>query len=141
LESNRPNEVVIAGDGEEGTMKTILATDSNRNIRLLLETELTLEGYNVILASTGLETLKRIRAEAPDLLILDLRMPDMYDLELLKAIREENKELPIILCTVYKKVQDNPTIGASGVAGYFIKPFGINRLKATIKKSLAHKGA
>ncbi len=122
-------------------MKTILATDSNENIRLLLETELSLEGYRVILASTGLETLKKIRDQAPDLLILDLRMPDMYDLELLKTIREENKDLAIVLCTVYKKVQDNPTIGASGVAGYFIKPFGVNRLKATIQKSLADKGA
>jgi len=59
-------------------------------------------------------------------------MPDIYDLELLKTIRDQNKDLPIVLCTVYKKVQDNPTIGASGVAGYFIKPFGINRLKATV---------
>lgn len=121
-------------------MKTILATDSNMNIRLLLETELSLEGYRVILASTGLETLKKIRDQAPDLLILDLRMPDMYDLELLKTIRDENEDLPIVLCTVYKRVQDNPTIGASGVAGYFIKPFGVNRLKATIKRSLANKG-
>ena len=68
---------------------------------------------------------KRTREERPDLLILDLRMPDRYDLEILKTIREENNELPIILCTVYKTVQDNSTIGASGVAGYFIKPFDI----------------
>ncbi|MBA7586576.1 Regulatory protein AtoC [subsurface metagenome] len=116
-------------------MKTVLATDGNENIRLLLETELTLEGYKVILASTGLETMKKIRETTPDLLVLDLRMPDMYDLKILKTIREENKELSIILCTVYKKAQDNSTIGASGVAGYFVKPFGINRLKALIKKS------
>jgi len=122
-------------------MQTILATDSNENIRLLLETELSLEGYRVILANTGLETLKKIRDQAPDLLILDLRMPDMYDLELLKTIRDENKDLRIVLSTVYKRAQDNPTIGASGVAGYFIKPFGINRLKATIKQSLADKRA
>ncbi len=117
-------------------MKTILATDGNENIRLFLETELSLEGYKVTLASTGLETLKKIRETTPDLLVLDLRMPDMHDLEILKTIREENKELPIILCTVYKRAQDNSTIGASGVAGYFIKPFGINHLKALIKKSL-----
>ena len=121
-------------------MKTILATDGNENIRLLLETELSLEGYRVILAGTGLETLNKIREETPDLVILDLRMPDMYDLQLLKTIREENKKLPIILSTVYKQVRDNPTIGASGVAGYFIKPFGVNRLKATIKRSLVNQG-
>jgi len=117
-------------------MKTILATDASKNIRLLLEAELSLEGYRVILASTGLETMKKLREKTPDLLVLDLRMPDMHDLEILKTIREENKELPIILCTVYKRAQDNSAIGASGVAGYLIKPFGINHLKALIKKSL-----
>ncbi len=116
-------------------MKTILATDGNKNIRVLLETELTLEGYKVILASTGQETLKKLREKTPDLLLLDLRMPDMHDLEILKTIRQENKDLPIILCTVYKRVQDNSIIRASGVVGYFIKPFGINHLKALIKKS------
>jgi len=122
-------------------MKTILVADDDKNIRELLETELGLEGYRVISAGTGLETLKKIREEIPDLVILDLRMPDMYDLQLLKTIREENKDLRIVLSTVYKRAQDNPTIGASGVAGYFIKPFGINRLKATIKQSLADKRA
>ncbi|TET12876.1 response regulator, partial [Candidatus Aerophobetes bacterium] len=80
--------------------------------------------------------LKKIRETTPDLLILDLRMPDMHDLRILKTIRQENKELPIILCTVYKRAQDNSTIGASGVAGYFVKPFGINYLKILIRKSL-----
>ena len=46
-------------------MKTILATDGNENIRLLLKTELTREGYKVILASTGLETLKKMREKTP----------------------------------------------------------------------------
>lgn len=117
-------------------MRTILASDGNENIRLLLEAELSLEGYKVVLASTGEETLKKIRETTPDLLVLDLRMPDMYDLKILKTIRQENKDLPIILCTVYKRAQDNSTIGASGVAGYFIKPLGINHLKVLIKKSL-----
>jgi len=115
-------------------MKTILVTDNTTHIRLLLETELTLEGYKVISASTGLETLKKIREKTPDLLILDLRMPDMFDLEILETIREENKKLPIILSTVYKKAQDNSTIGASQVAGYFVKPFGISCLKTIIKE-------
>ncbi len=117
-------------------MKTILATDGNENIRLLLETELSLEGYKVILATTGKETLRKIREKAPDLLVLDLRMPDMYDLKILTTIRQENEELPIVLCTVYKKAEDKSTIKASGVAGYFIKPVGINHLKALMKKSL-----
>ncbi len=117
-------------------MKTILVSDADENIRLLLETELSLEGYKVILATAGEETLRKIREKAPDLLVLDLRMPGMHDLKILTTIRQENKDLPIVLCTVYKKAQDNSAIKASGVAGYFIKPVGINHLKALIKKSL-----
>lgn len=116
-------------------MKTILVVDDDKNFRLLLETELSLEGYEVILARNGREALRKIKEGAPDLVILDLRMPDIHDLKILKTIREENKDLPIILCTVYKKAQDNSTIRASGVAGYLIKPFGINHPKALIKKS------
>ncbi len=116
--------------------KTILVTDGNKHIRLLIETELTLEGYGVILAGTGLETLKKVRDQAPDLLILDLRMPDMYDLGILKTIREENHRLPIIASTVYKRAQDQDTIGARGVAGYYVKPFGMSYLKAFVREAL-----
>ncbi len=116
-------------------MKTILVSDANENIQLLFETELTLEGYEVILASSGEETLEKLREKTPDLLVLDLIMPGMRDLEILKTIRQENKDLPIVLCTVYKKTRDNSTIRASGVAGYFVKPVGINYLKTLIKKS------
>lgn len=116
-------------------MKTIPVADDDEHIRLFLETELIVEGYEVILANNGLAALEKIKEGAPDPVILDLRMPDIHDLKILKTIREENKDLPIILCTVYKKAQDNSTIRASGVAGYLIKPFGINHPKALIKKS------
>lgn len=76
-------------------MKTILVADDDKNVRLLLETELILEGYRVILAGTGLETLKKIKEETPDLVILDIKMPEMHGLEVLEAIGKENKKLPM----------------------------------------------
>jgi len=118
-------------------MKTILVADDDKNVRLLLETELMLEGYRVILASTGLETLKKIKEETPDLVILDIKMPEMHGLEVLETIRKEKRNLPIIICTAYEKMRDDYAVWASRVAGYLTKPIDFDHLKAIIRKSLA----
>ncbi len=113
-------------------MKTILATDGNENIRLLLETELTLEGYEVILTEGGLKALRKIKKETPDLVILDLKMPDINGLEVLRTIRKENKELPIIICTAYEKMKNDYTIWSGRVAAFFTKPLDLDYLKDII---------
>ena len=113
-------------------METILVVDDDKNFRLLLEAELSLEGYKVVLADNGLTALRKIKEETPDLVILDLKMPDLHGLEVLRTIREKNKELPIIICTAYEKMQDNSTIGASGVAAFLTKPLDLENLKDII---------
>ena len=120
-------------------MKTILVADDDKHVRLLLETELTLEGYRVILARNGLEVLKRMKEESPDLLILDIKMPGMHGLQVLEAIRKENKKLPIIICTAHENMRDDYTVWAGRVAGFLVKPFDLSHLKAIIKRSLANK--
>ncbi len=119
-------------------METILVVDDDKNFRLLLEAELTLEGYEVVLADNGLGALKEINEEAPDLVILDLKMPDLHGLEVLKTIREKNKELPVIICTAYEKMQDDYTIWSGGVAAYLTKPLDLENLKDIIYE-LFHK--
>jgi len=122
-------------------MKTILVADDDKNIRLLLETELSLQGYQVVLAKNGLEALTKIKDRTPDLLILDIKMPDMHGLEVLEALRKENRKLPIIICTAYDKMRDDYTVWASRVAGYLTKPIDLDKLGAIIEKSLADKTA
>ncbi len=122
-------------------MKTILVADDDKNIRELLEIELSLQGYQVVLANNGLEALTKIKDRTPDLLILDIKMPDMHGLEVLEALRKENKKFPIIICTAYEKMQDDYTILASRVAGFITKPIDLNKLGAIIEKSLADKAA
>lgn len=119
-------------------METILVVDDDKNFRLLLEAELTLEGYEVVLADSGLAALKEIKEEAPDLVILDLKMPDLHGLEVLKTVREKNKELPIIICTAYEKMQDDYTIWSGGVAAFLTKPLDLENLKDIIYE-LFHK--
>jgi len=120
-------------------MKTILVADDDKNFRLLLETELTLEGYKVILADGGLKALRKVKWEAPDLVILDLKMPDLHGLEVLRIVREKNKELPIIICTAYEKMQDDYTIWSSRVAAFLTKPLDIDYLKDIIYELLHEK--
>jgi len=117
-------------------MKTILVADDDKNVRLLLETELILEGYRVILASNGLEALEKVKDKAPDLVILDVKMPQMHGLKTLEAIRKENKKLPIIICSAYDKMRDDYAVWAGQVAGYLTKPIDFNHLKTIIRKSL-----
>jgi len=120
-------------------MKTILVADDDKNVRLLLETELILEGYRVILADGGLKALRKVEWEAPDLVILDLKMPDLHGLEVLRIVREKNKELPIIICTAYEKMQDDYTIWSGGVAAFLAKPLDIDYLKDIIYELLHGK--
>ena len=119
-------------------METILVVDDDKNFRLLLEAELTLEGYEVVLAENGLAALKKIKEGAPDLVILDLKMPDLHGLEVLRTVREKNKELPIIICTAYEKMQDDYTIWSGGVAAFLSKPLDLENLKDIIYE-LFHK--
>lgn len=116
-------------------MKKILIADDDKNIRSVLKTELTLEGYQVILATSGLEALREIRDKTPDLVILDIKMPGMHGLKALEEIRKENKSLPIIICSAYEKMRDDYIVWAGRVSGYLTKPLDLNRLKSMIKKS------
>lgn len=119
-------------------METILVVDDDKNFRLLLEAELTLEGYEVVLADNGLAALKKIKEGTPDLVILDLKMPDLHGLEVLRTIREKNKELPIIICTAYEKMRDDYTIWSGGVTAFLSKPLDLENLKDIIYE-LFHK--
>lgn len=113
-------------------METILVVDDDKNFRLLLEAELTLEGYEVILADGGLQALRKIKEKTPDVVILDLKMPDTHGLEVLRTIRKENKELPIIICTAYEKMKDDYTIWSGRVAAFLTKPLDLDYLKDII---------
>lgn len=68
-----------------------MTTDGNEHVRLLLETELALEGDKVVVAKNGPAVLRKIKEKNPDLVILDIKMPDMHRLKVLEAIRKENK--------------------------------------------------
>jgi DNA-binding response OmpR family regulator len=116
----------------------ILCVDDEPNIRVLFEAELTEAGYEVDTAPSGTEALKKIEAQAPDLMLLDIRMEDMTGLELVQKIRPKHPNLPVIMVTAVRGLRDDISIEADDrVVGYITKPVDLDELRAKVKQALA----
>jgi two-component system, OmpR family, alkaline phosphatase synthesis response regulator PhoP len=112
-------------------MKTILVADDKANIRNLVRDYLEAEGFHVVIASNGREALYTARSEKPDLILLDIMMPEMSGYEFIKTYRKES-EIPIILLTA-KLDETDKVLGLElGADDYVTKPFGMKELTARI---------
>ncbi|MBI3172452.1 MAG: response regulator transcription factor [Chloroflexi bacterium] len=112
-------------------MKTILVADDKANIRNLVRDYLEAEGFRVVIAANGREALYAARAEKPDLILLDIMMPEMSGYDFIKAYRRE-RETPIILLTA-KLDETDKVLGLElGADDYVTKPFGMKELTARI---------
>jgi DNA-binding response OmpR family regulator len=120
-------------------MKTILVADDKANIRNLVRDYLEAEGFRVVIAADGREALYAARAEKPDLILLDIMMPEMSGYEFIKVYRKE-RETPIILLTA-KLDETDKVIGLElGADDYVTKPFGMKELVARINAVLRRAG-
>jgi CheY-like chemotaxis protein len=88
-------------------MKKILLVEDDVNQRLLIKEELEERNYQVDEAGNGREALEKLQDSNPDLVLLDIRMPEMDGIEALGRLVEERKELKVILHTAYSKYKDN----------------------------------
>jgi len=88
----------------------------------------------VELAKDGEEALEKLPAFKPDLITLDIKMPGIGGIETLKRIREQEKELPVILCSAYGEYKQDLTTWASDA--YVVKSFDLTELKFTIRRLL-----
>jgi len=111
----------------------ILVVDDDEHILRLYKDELTEEGYEVVLAANGQEALELFHKEDPDLVTLDIRLPDIDGIQLLRQMKEKKPRLPIIMSTAYD-YRDDFSIWAS--EAYIVKSSDLNELKATIKRLL-----
>jgi DNA-binding response OmpR family regulator len=115
----------------------ILIIEDNENERLLYKEELEKEGYEVLTASSGKEGLSFIEKEKLDLIILDLRMPEMDGLEVLGKILSKRKNLPVIIYTSYSQYRNNFLSWAADA--YIIKSSDMVELKNKIREILRDK--
>ena len=114
--------------------KKILVVDDEEHVRQLFKEELLEEGYEVFLASNGEEAIGMVDEVKPDLVTLDVRMPGMDGIEVLRVLKEKNRDLPMIMCTAYPEYKHNFGVWAS--EAYVVKSGDLKELKDTIKRVL-----
>jgi two-component system, OmpR family, KDP operon response regulator KdpE len=122
------------------TSATILVVDDEPQIRRVMRATLSAEGYTIVEARNGLEALEKVRSERPDLVILDLNMPNMDGIEACREIRSSSK-VPIIMLTVRSAEKDKVRALDAGADDYVVKPFGIQELLARIRAALRRSPA
>jgi DNA-binding NtrC family response regulator len=115
---------------------TILVVDDEHLIRWSLEQQLRREGHSILLAETGADALRIAQAETPDLVLLDMRLPDADGLAILERLRAGDPESLVIMITAHGGVESAVRAMKLGAHDYIIKPFDMEELKLTVKKAL-----
>ena len=119
------------------TKANIIIIEDEKNICNFIETVLSPQGYQVTCANTGTDGLKLIESLKPDVVLLDLGLPDMDGLELIQEVRSTSA-LPIIVISA--RTQEKSKVAAldQGADDYLTKPFGTSELMARIRTALRH---
>jgi CheY-like chemotaxis protein len=119
--------------------KRILVVDDEEGIRYLYKEELEEEGCEVVLACDGEEALKVLDADDNiDLMLLDIKMPGMDGVEVLRRVKEKKKDMPVILSTAYPHYKHE--FGTWACDAYVVKSSDLTELKEIIKAVLAKTG-
>jgi len=114
--------------------KRILLVDDEEGIQLLYREEFEEEGFDVISAYNGDEALEKFSQEPPDLVILDINMPGMSGIEVLRRMKELNPDLPVILSSAYQEYKQDFSTWAS--EDYIVKSANMDELKNAVRKHL-----
>jgi two-component system response regulator (stage 0 sporulation protein F) len=114
--------------------KRILVVDDEEGIQLLYREEFEDEGYEIISAYNGDEALTIFREQTPDLVILDINMPGMNGIEVLRRMKETHPNLPVILSSAYQEYKQD--IGSWASEEYIVKSANMDDLKDAVRKHL-----
>jgi len=121
-------------------MKRVLVVEDNRDLAYGLRNNLEIEGYQVEVADDGPKGLMRARTTSPDLVILDLMLPGMDGYRVLRALREEGRQLPILILTARGEEADKVRGLRLGADDYVTKPFGVLELLARVEALMRRAG-
>lgn len=120
------------------TSAKILIVDDAQQVRRVLRTTLSAEGYTIFEAATGEEALESIRESTPDAILLDVNMPGMGGLEACREIRR-SLDVPILMLTVRNSERDKVLALDAGADDYVVKPFGMQELLARMRAALRRR--
>lgn len=117
----------------------VLVVDDQYGIRILIKEILKKDGIETLLAANGTQALKLFVEEKPSLVLLDMRIPGMSGVEILKKIKEINPETAVMIMTAYGDDEMLAESRKNGAAAYFPKPFDIGELLRTVRQALAEQ--
>ena len=113
-------------------MATILIADDDPKLLKMVRRTLIYEGFDVITATDGRETLNQVETKTPDLLILDWMMPELDGIEVLVRLREKGSEIPVLMLTARDAVENRVEGLNKGADDYLVKPFAPSELLARL---------
>ena len=116
----------------------VLVVDDEPQILRFLRASLGASGFEVVEAETGAEALKRAAADAPEIIVLDLGLPDMDGKDVIRSLREWS-EIPIIVLSARAREAEKIEALDLGADDYVNKPFGIGELLARLRAALRHR--
>jgi DNA-binding NtrC family response regulator len=117
-------------------MAKVLVIDDEQGIRSLLDTLLSRKGYDVVLADGGRKGLQLFRRERPDVVVLDLNMPEMDGVAVLHQVRSFKPDQPVIILTGAGTPEKEQRVRALGVSEFVEKEFSLHRLGDALKRLL-----
>jgi two-component system response regulator AtoC len=119
--------------------KTLLVADDDASIRSLLKQLLSDEGFNVLEASTGIEVVDKVKESSPDLVIMDVRMPELDGIEALARLKSTNPKTAVLIMTAFGS--SNAAIRAMelGAFDYITKPFELDKISHSVKRVLDYQ--
>lgn len=128
------------GGGEESVSQKplVLAVDDNEDNLVLISFTLDLIGCNFITAKNGETTIKLAQTHQPDLILLDIMLPDINGIEIITRLREnsQTKDIPVIAVTALARPEDRRNILAAGCNDYISKPYVVDDLEAVLRRYL-----
>ena len=122
--------------------KRIIIVEDQPDVADLLEEMLSIDGYQVIKIHSSTGALSVIRAELPDVVLLDIMMPDVSGLEVLRFMRREPglQQIPVVIVSAKTLPEDIRTGFDSGATAYLTKPVDVGLLRRTVARVISHKG-
>lgn len=109
----------------------VLVVDDEPNLGRLCKEELEEEGYEVVTVSTAIQAMESFRRESPDLVVLDIKLPDMDGLELLARMKEVRQDVPVVMHTAFDYMYD---LAIEASDAYVVKSGDFRELKEAVKR-------
>jgi two-component system cell cycle response regulator DivK len=128
----------VTNDSTNGSAKTVLVVEDNELNMKLFHDLLEAHGYNILQTKDGMDALRIAREHKPDLILMDIQLPEVSGLEVTKWIKEDEnlKSIPVIAVTAFAMKGDEEKIRDGGCEAYIAKPISVTNFLETVRKFL-----